>query len=302
MKNHIPLGQVFGIRIWLSRFVLWMTGAVALINALQNPAFFWPTVIVIATGLSLVLLHELGHSWVAMRFGVNVSHITLWPLGGVAWMEEIPEDPKVEGLIAVAGPAVNCALALCAAPLLLIVPEASLSEAAVRGFVYINLALGVFNLLPAFPMDGGRILRSLLATKVDWLEATERAVRIGRSVALAAALVGLFKGYFLVPLIAIYVWAMGQKELFVMRAKKLGGGAGFSFANFAQAAGNPFAGAAGPAREEPGDPVFDASDGYEQSQTEFTPPAPSRGGFSEEDIRKLEGFRGRLNRNWKEEE
>ena len=216
-------------------------------------------------------------------------------------MEEIPEDPKVEGLIAVAGPAVNFALALLAAPLFLIAAEGSVAIEVLKSFVGFNLALGIFNLLPAFPMDGGRILRSLLATKMEGLEATEKAVRISRSVAFAAALVGVFKGFFLVPVIAIYVWLMGQKELFTMRAKKLGG-AGFSFANFAQAAGNPFAGATGFGQQESTETVFDESAGFEEPQGEFTPPAPSRGGFSEDDIRKLEGFRGRLSRDWKDEE
>lgn len=316
MQNHIPLGQIFGIRIWLSRFVLWMVGAIALFNALEDPAYFWPTVFVIAGVLGIVLLHELGHSRVALHYGVKVSHITLWPLGGVAWMEEIPEDPKVEAMIAIAGPAVNFVLALVALPFLFLAPVESSAEAVVSAFIAINLSLGVFNLLPAFPMDGGRILRALLGLRYDWLEATERAVRVGRSVAIAAAIIGFFKGFLIVPFIAVYVWLMGQKELLTMRAKKLGGG-GFSFANFAnftRPGANPFAGGNGfgqgqgfmdPGGESHQDPY--QQDPYVQDPRDQDAGAPSnpgrsRGGFTDEDIAKLEGFRGRLSRNWKDAE
>ncbi len=300
MNNRIPLGQVFGIRIWLSRFLLWMIAGIPLLAALRDPSAFWPTAFFLGAVLICVLVHELGHSRVAMHFGVNVSHITLSPLGGAAWMEEVPEDPKIEALIAIAGPAVNVGLALVAAPLLLIVGgEASLAAGIVESFIGINLALGLFNLLPAFPMDGGRLLRSWLATKCDWLEATEKAVRIGRSVALAAAIIGFMKGFFLVPIIALYVWLMGQKELFVMRAKKLGGG-GFSFANFGQAGGNPFARATGGAREPEQELESDSFQSEDEVPARHS--SPARGGFTDEDIRKLEGFRGRLSRDWKDEE
>lgn len=302
MSNHIPLGTVFGIRIWLSRWVLWFGAAIAIFKGLPGLLF--------GIGLfGLVLLHELGHSVVAKHFGITVSHITLWPMGGVAWMEEIPEDPKIEGLIAIAGPAVNFALALLALPVLFLTG----SPFAVY-FIYINVALGGFNLIPAFPMDGGRILRSLLGLKYDWLQATEIAVRVGRTLAIVGGIAGLFSGQLMVPFVAAYVWFMGQRELFAMRAKKLG--TTFPFAGFAEAARRAAGGAAGPqfGFETPAGfgpaPGGAAPRRPEQQAPRDAEPArpdnlrrdaPKGGGFSEEDIERLEQFHGRLRRDWKDE-
>jgi Zn-dependent protease len=308
VNNHIPLGQLFGIRIWLSRFVLWMIGALALFNALEDPSLFLPTVIAVVTVLGIVLLHELGHSLVAMRMGVKVSHITLWPLGGVAWMEQIPEDPLTEGLIAIAGPAVNFVLALLALPLIFVV-QSEQAAFLVMSFIQINLALGAFNLMPAFPMDGGRLLRAMLALKMEWLPATERAVRIGRTVAIIGAFAGIMTGHFVVPFIAVYVWLMGQRELLTMRAKKLGGG--FSFANFGGAGGSPSgdpgASQGSPFESRQGTPedIPHEERGNEPQRPQSSEPQPDarRGdGFSDEDIRKLEGFHGRLQRGWQDSE
>lgn len=311
MRNHIPLGSIFGIRIWLSRWVLWIAAALAIFGGL-------PLLLLSVVLFGLVLLHELGHSVVAKHYGITVSHITLWPLGGVAWMEEIPEDPKIEGLIAIAGPAVNFALALCALPVLLFT-----GNPFVAYFIYVNIALGGFNLIPAFPMDGGRILRSLLGLKYEWLQATEIAVRVGRTLAIVGGIAGLMSGQFMVPFVAAYVWFMGQRELFAMRAKKLG--TAFPFAGFAEAARRA-AGAAGGAAGAgaTGGPQFgfETPAGFapapgtagprrpEQQAPRDAEPArpdnlrrdePEGGGFSEEDIERLEQFHGRLRRDWKDE-
>ena len=104
MRNHLPLGSLFGIRIWISRFLLWLVAFLMIVATLKgiHPGF----VLLLVVGVAVVVLaHELGHCLVARRHGIRVSHITLWPLGGVAWMEEIPENSKVEGLVAIAGPA-----------------------------------------------------------------------------------------------------------------------------------------------------------------------------------------------------
>lgn len=284
LSNHIPLGTLFGIRIWLSRWVLWLVLGIAFLNGMASPGLFVPTIAITAAVFGIVLLHELGHSVVAQHFGVRVSHITLWPLGGVAWMEEIPEDPRTEGLIAIAGPAVNFALAALAAPVALVAPHPI-----VVWFLGINLALGTFNLIPAFPMDGGRVLRALLALRYEWLEATEIAVRIGRTVALVGGVVGLMLGHFFAPFIAAYVWFMGQRELFAMRARKLGGA--FPFQHFAEAARR--AAAASGAGWERATDTAGAAPVHEQE-------ASAAGGFSEEDIQRLEQHHGRLRRDWRE--
>lgn len=253
-----------------------------------------------------VLLHELGHSVVAQHYGIRVSHITLWPFGGVAWMEEIPEDPKMECAIAIAGPAVNLALAAAAAPLLLLPSFAALASA----FISMNLMLGLFNLVPAFPMDGGRVLRSLLAFKVDWLRATEQAVRIGKYTAIIGGIWALLNGFIFAPVIAVYILVMGQRELFALRARKMG--TGFPFSSFAEAAqrareqyanrqsaGGPFGFESASGFQTPGD--YPSEDDF-PSEDRREAPRRVKGGFSEEDIEKLESFRGRMRRNWRESE
>lgn len=309
VKNHIPLGRLFGIRIWLSRWVLYLIAAVSLWNGMERPESFVPTALYVIAVLAIVLMHELGHSVVAQHFGVKVSHITLMPFGGVAWMEDIPEDSKVEGCIAIAGPAVNFALALLAAPFLFVLaPSAnaySLSPGDVLAtFIAINLVLGTFNLIPAFPMDGGRLLRALLGRKMDWLSATEKAVGVGKTFAIIGGLFGLFSGYFMLTVVAGVVWVMGQKELFSMRLRKLGGT--FPFGATGQ---NPFAGggqgspfgfgqAASPEVDQDAT-VVDAQTGHAPDSAE---PTGSTRGFSEQDIERLEHSRGPLKRDWRETE
>lgn len=168
-----------------------------------------------------VLLHELGHSLMAKRHGVKVHDILLWPLGGVARIERIPDSTRIELQIALAGPAVNFVL-LC-----LIVPIARLAGQDpfaidpelefipfVQWLVLVNLAMGVFNLLPAFPMDGGRVLRALLALRIDSLRATCVAVGIGRMIALCAIVIGVSEPEWLsLAIVGAFVWIAGGIEL-----------------------------------------------------------------------------------------
>jgi Zn-dependent protease len=284
-KNSIPLGRAFGIPVVLSQFLVMLVGLgmfVALLNGISPIAVLLYVTVV----MGIVLLHELGHSLTARHFGVHVSHITLWPLGGVAWMGELPRDSRIEGLVALAGPAVNLALAALASPLLL--SSGTLYLVAER-FVLINLMLGGFNLLPAFPMDGGRVLRAYLARRGDWLGATERAVSIGRGFAFVLGFGGLFTGNFSLPFIAVFLWLMGQRELFSMRVRELG--ADWPFGGFAAAAG--------------GDPRTAWSGRAPAGPQRPTPPeggpatsgASSRG-FSPEDLERLERDHGRLRRDW----
>ena len=246
-----------------------------------------------------VLLHELGHSLVAQRFGVRVLDITFWPLGGMARMSEIPEEPRIEGWIAMAGPAVNFALAALAAPVVaaafvLSAPERAITAGA--AFLGINLALGTFNLAPAFPMDGGRLLRAFLARRMDYVRATEVAVRVGRGVALAMLLLSaglaLFSSTTLcaLPLVALFIWFAGGRELLAVRLRH-GAIPGAPFGTgglggFGMAAPRPAPVRAAPAEEGPRRP----------ESWEAAPPAAGRGGFSEETLRRLERFHGPLRR------
>lgn len=165
-----------------------------------------------------VVLHELGHSLVAKRYGVQTREIILLPIGGVSRLDRIPEDPRREFWIAIAGPLVS----LGVAALLFLMYQGFLANPdpgdawVVSGqFVYrlmwVNVALALFNLLPAFPMDGGRVLRSLLATRMPYAKATHHAARIGQGLAIALGLAGLFMSPLLI-FIAVFVWLGATQE------------------------------------------------------------------------------------------
>lgn len=169
-----------------------------------------------------VVLHELGHALTARRFGVATRDITLLPIGGVARLESMPEDPRQELLVALAGPAVTAALAAALYGLLLLLGgqpmpmgAPSAARGSLHGFVsqlmWLNLILLGFNLLPAFPMDGGRVLRAFLAMRMDHGRATEHAAGLGKLFALAFGIIGLFYNPFLV-LIALFVWLGAASE------------------------------------------------------------------------------------------
>jgi len=180
-----------------------------------------------------VTLHELGHSFQALKFGVRVKDITLMPLGGLAQMEEIPKKPSQELRIALAGPLVNFAIAglLFGVGVLLQTQSvislgellASLGQANWSGMLaYLtmaNLSLGLFNLIPAFPMDGGRILRALLAMRMDYTRSTRIAAVIGQGLALLFGLWGFMSGNYILVLIAIFVWMGAGQESNDLRVK-----------------------------------------------------------------------------------
>jgi Zn-dependent protease/CBS domain-containing protein len=173
-----------------------------------------------------VLLHEFGHSLQALKFGIPVRDITLLPIGGVAQIEEMPEKPGQELRIALAGPLVNFAIAAfliviglaLQARAVVTVPDlmSSLGSASWRGMLsYLtmaNLLLGLFNLIPAYPMDGGRVLRALLALKLDYSRATSIAVRVGQGLAFLAGMYGFMSGSYTLILIAIFVWMGAGQE------------------------------------------------------------------------------------------
>jgi Zn-dependent protease/CBS domain-containing protein len=170
---------------------------------------------------AIVVLHELGHALVARRYGVRTQDITLLPIGGVARLDRIPEEPRAELLIALAGPAVNVALAIGLGTLAWTIgespfaadPTASDLPLLTRLF-WLNLVLAGFNLIPAFPMDGGRALRALLSWRMDRMRATVLAAGLGRTLAIAFGLIGLLWNP-LLAFIALFVWfgAKGEAEM-----------------------------------------------------------------------------------------
>jgi Zn-dependent protease len=173
----------------------------------------------------IIVLHELGHALTARRYGIKTRDITLLPIGGVARLEKMPEDPKQELLVALAGPAVNVVLALILLPIVLgfglmpstfeefIVDQSFLGRNLPFQLLAVNVTLVLFNLLPAFPMDGGRVLRALLAMSMDYVQATRTAATIGQMMAIGFGLIGLFvPGMILLLLVAVFVWAGAAAE------------------------------------------------------------------------------------------
>ena len=148
-----------------------------------------------------VVLHELGHALMARRFGIETLDITLYPIGGVARLQRMPRAPGAELLIALAGPAVNFAIVAVLMGLEFLGIGGIESDLSPGGFLgalmIMNLILGIFNLIPAFPMDGGRVLRALLSGWVGRVRATSVAATIGRGLALAFGIYSLYSGNFL---------------------------------------------------------------------------------------------------------
>lgn len=161
-----------------------------------------------------VLLHELGHSWMAMRYGLEVESITLWILGGLANLGSIPREWKKEFWIAVAGPAVSVAVGVVCYLVLFAVPGSADVTTFVVGWLAVtNLTLAVFNMVPAFPMDGGRVLRALLARNRPYVSATRTAARIGSGFAILFAVVGILppiQPMFL--LLALFIYGAANSE------------------------------------------------------------------------------------------
>ena len=183
-----------------------------------------------------VVLHELGHSLVAQRYGITVRDITLWPIGGLARLERMPEKPSQEFWIAIAGPAVNFVIV----GVIYVVGSVlasfqmgfdlsalergmlSLQSPSLLAFLFsTNLFLAVFNLIPAFPMDGGRILRALLASRMPHPRATAIAVGIGQNLALLAGLYGFLTGQFNLVVIAIFVFLGAGSEGQMVQVKNV---------------------------------------------------------------------------------
>ena len=356
MFGSLTLGRVLGIPIRIHWIVLILMLFVANGSPAPLRTLGYLLVLILVVGL-----HELGHCIVARRFGARVFDITFWPLGGMARMSDIPEDTKAEASIALAGPAVNFVLAaLTVTGLALaywlapdnwwdgwglgslglpageiagyggIVQEPGFGEMVGRNllqvghvFLAMNLLLGTFNLVPAFPMDGGRVLRAWLGRRGDWVGATERAVRVSRWLAVGMVIAGFFYSPML-PLVALFIWFAGTRELWSVRVRhgaapfSFGNGQGSPFEAFTGRAGsaqgqNPFSGFGnfgGAANHDGQDaqdvyeedlraqearPVEDLSDQGARRPSGAPAPQSSRG-FTEEELRALERFPGRLRR------
>jgi len=217
--RSLNVGRILGIQVRLHvTFPLF----ILLLGVLQAGKAGWlaglSLMAVLATLFGFVLLHELGHSLVARRFGFTVRAITLLPIGGLATTDALPRRPSQEILIALAGPAVNLALAALLG-LALIATGESLDlhgEGAGGLLSYLllaNLVLALFNLVPAFPLDGGRVLRALLALRLNYLAATRRAVLVGQILSGTFLILGIWRRELLMlAVIAVFLIWSGRRE------------------------------------------------------------------------------------------
>jgi Zn-dependent protease/CBS domain-containing protein len=178
-----------------------------------------------------VLAHEFGHIFAARRYGIRTPDVTLWPIGGVASLERIPDKPGEELVVALAGPAVNVVIAA----VLLLLLGAGIDEAAITEMenpragllarlAAANIFLVVFNLIPAFPMDGGRVLRGLLATRLGPVRATEISSTVGQTFAILFIVFGFLSNNFLLALVGFFVFlgASGESQMVRQREQMRG--------------------------------------------------------------------------------
>jgi Zn-dependent protease/CBS domain-containing protein len=235
MRWSWKIGRLAGINVYMhGTFLLlvifllliyWVGGHSAAL-ALRGVAF----VLVI---FACIVVHELGHAVTARKYGIRTRDIILLPIGGVARLERMPEDPRQELLVALAGPAVNTAIA--AALWILLAAAGSppglkqVETFRVAGGSFVaqvfaaNVILVLFNLLPAFPMDGGRVLRALLATRMEYTQATHVAAQIGQGMAFLFGLAGLLYDPFLL-FIALFVWMGASEESAMVQMRSSLGG------------------------------------------------------------------------------
>jgi len=232
MKWSWRIGKLAGVDLYVHATFLLIIGWVGLSAWLQART---GEAVLASIGFTLalflcVILHEYGHALTARRYGIKTRDITLLPIGGLARLERMPDKPMQEFWVAVAGPAVNVALA-AGIGLTLVAAGGELSFGALStttgGFLQrllsVNLFLVAFNLIPAFPMDGGRVLRALLATRLEYTRATSLAASLGQGIALLFGLIGLFSNPFLV-FIALFVWIGAAQEASMVQMRTALGG------------------------------------------------------------------------------
>lgn len=245
MSWSFNIGSIAGtaIRIHVT-FVLFLAWIFAASYASGGADAAWSATAFLVLLFLCVLAHEFGHIFTARAFGVKTPDVTLLPIGGVARLESIPEKPREEFLIAVAGPLVNVVIALVL--MAFTGPSPSVKYAAVASMddmtvplidrlAAVNLFLALFNMIPAFPMDGGRVLRALLATRLGFVRATGIAAAIGQGTAFLLGFIGLFYNPILI-FIAIFVYLAASSEAHVVALRAVSRGLPVSAATMTQIA------------------------------------------------------------------
>lgn len=228
MRWSIRLGSVSGIDVYVHvtfALLLIFVAFVQMSAAESAGTGLWAALegmIFIVLVFGIVVLHELGHATAARRYGIKTRDITLYPIGGLARLERMPTDPWQEFVVAIAGPLVNIFLAaILFVPVYFmggLIPEDP-QMLSLRSMLYVNIALAVFNFLPAFPMDGGRILRAVLGMNMDYVRATSIAATVGQIMAaffVIAVLTGLWPNPLLL-FIALVVWMGAAQEASIVQ-------------------------------------------------------------------------------------
>lgn len=222
MKWSIKLGSLAGIPVYVHLTFFLILPYVAYATARdQGTARIGGAILLVLALFGCIVLHELGHALTARRYGIKTKDIILLPIGGVARLERMPREPIQELWVAMAGPAVNVVIALVLGGWLaatgMSIGPAAISNAFAQGRSFVlqllaaNVLIVLFNLLPAFPMDGGRMLRALLATRIDYVKATRIAAGIGQVMAFLFIFGGLMGSPFLI-LIGLFVWIGASQE------------------------------------------------------------------------------------------
>ena len=218
MGWSVTLGSVRGtvvrLHVTFLLFLLWIGGVYYLQGGPQAAV---AGVVFIALLFTCVVLHEFGHIFAARRYGVQTPDVVLLPIGGVARMERIPEEPAQEVVVALAGPAVNLVIAAVLVLALGGLPSFANAFRSLEGglaarLLYANLFLAVFNLIPAFPMDGGRVLRAFLAGWVGYARGTRIAAGIGQGLAFVFGLLGLAGGNPILLFVALFIYLAAASE------------------------------------------------------------------------------------------
>lgn len=232
-RRSLTIAVIAGIPVrihWTFLILLaWVFGSTLFAGGTIESAF--ASLVFVLAVFACVVAHEFGHIFAARAFGVRTRDVTLLPIGGVASLERMPDKPWQELVVAIAGPLVNVVIALLILPFLLwqnrldavagIEQPANFFHDFLASLAAINVWLLVFNLLPAFPMDGGRILRSLLAMFMDHLRATRIAAGVGQVLAVGMALVGIFAGVPLLLIVALFVFLGAGMEASGAQARDL---------------------------------------------------------------------------------
>ncbi len=232
MKWSWKMVEITGIGVYVHATFLLIIGWVVLMHWTQGHNLVTTVVGVIFTLaiFGCVVLHELGHALTAKRYGIKTRDITLLPIGGVARLERMPDDPRQELWIALAGPAVNVVIAIVLYIWLQSIGGFEpLDKLSITGgsfmerLLVVNIFLVLFNLIPAFPMDGGRVLRAVLAMRMNYVRATQVAATLGQGIAFLFGFIGLFSNPFLL-FIALFVWIGAAQEASVTQIRFLLGG------------------------------------------------------------------------------